>query len=65
VNVLRTLRKLLLGETWLLPLGVAALLLVLGLVVKPALGASWGDAGGPLMLAGAVVLLTASVTRRG
>lgn len=63
MSLLRTLRKLVLGETWLLPAGVAATLLLGGLVVKPVLGSSWGDVGGPLLLASIVVVLASAVAR--
>jgi len=57
------LRKLLFGETWLLPGGIAALLLTSGLVLKPLLGDAWEDAGGALLLAGVLGLLVVSVRR--
>jgi hypothetical protein len=58
------LRKLVLGETWTLPLGVAAVL-ALGLVLDAAFGADrwWKDAGGFLLLAGVLLALTASLPR--
>jgi hypothetical protein len=56
MSVLRDLRKLVLGETWLLPLGVAAL--VGGALAVRALAPEvWEDAGGFLLLAGVVGLL--------
>ena len=57
------LRKLVLGETWTLPLGVALTLLAgLGLA---AAGPGWWDrAGGFLLLAGALATLTLSLRRR-
>jgi hypothetical protein len=61
MTLLRTLRKLILGETWTLPLGVAATLLLAGLVVKPLLGDAWRHAGGFILLAGILVVLVASV----
>ena len=57
------LRKLLFGETWLLPGGIAALLLTSGLVLKPLLGDAWEDAGGALLLAGVLSLLVVAVRR--
>jgi membrane protein implicated in regulation of membrane protease activity len=67
VSVLRDLRKLVLGETWVLPLGVAALL-VAGLVLRAVAPDLWEDAGGFLLLGGVVALLAAasagSATRR-
>jgi hypothetical protein len=60
----KALRKLILGETWLLPGGVAVLMLGSGLILKPLLDSSWRDAGGPILAAGVVALLLASVHRR-
>lgn len=50
MSVLRTLRKLVLGETWALPLGVLAILLVGGLLetVAPSVWAAAGVAVLPL-----------------
>jgi hypothetical protein len=60
------LRKLVLGETWTLPLGVA-LVLAAGLVLDAAFGDDrwWRDAGGFLLLAGVLVALSVSLPRRG
>jgi hypothetical protein len=60
----KALRKLVLGETWTLPLGVA-LVLALGLVLDAAFGDDrwWRDAGGFLLLAGVLLALTASLPR--
>jgi hypothetical protein len=60
------LRKLVLGETWTLPLGVA-LVLAAGLLLDAAFGGErwWRDAGGFLLLAGVLVALSASLPRRG
>jgi hypothetical protein len=67
VSVLRDLRKLVLGETWVLPLGVA-MLLVAALVLRAVAPDLWEDAGGFLLLGGVVGLLAAasagSATRR-
>jgi hypothetical protein len=64
MSTLRTLKKLVLGETWLLPLGTAAVVAIAGLVVRPVLGrAAWEGAGGFLLLAGVVLVLLASVAR--
>jgi hypothetical protein len=60
---MRTLKKLVLGETWWLPLGIAAVLLAGGLVVKPLAPALWHDAGGFLLLAGVLAVLVSSVAR--
>jgi hypothetical protein len=55
VNTLRDLRKLILGETWTLPLGVAAALGVAA-VLRALSGAhGWWRAGGGAVLAVLVV----------
>ena len=63
MTTLRTLKKLLLGETWLLPLGLLAVVLVSALVIKPAVPDTWKTIGGFVLLAGVVVVLVASVGR--
>jgi hypothetical protein len=62
---MRALRKLILGETWALPLGVA-LTLVVGLVLEAVEGddAWWRHAGGFLLLVLVVAALTAALPRR-
>jgi hypothetical protein len=64
MSALRTLKKLVLGETWLLPLGVAV---VVGgsALVRPLLGADWHHVGGLIILAGIVALLLVTVARDG
>lgn len=59
---MRTLRKLILGETWFLPFGIA---LVLGLAALISVAADelWQEAGGLLLLVAVGVLLVASVRR--
>jgi hypothetical protein len=57
------LRKLVLGETRALPAAVAVLL-VGALVLRALAPDLWDDAGGFLLLAGAVVALTAALPRR-
>jgi hypothetical protein len=60
---MRALRKLVLGETWALPAAVGAL--VVGALLLRALAPDlWDDAGGFLLLAGAVMALTAALPRR-
>jgi drug/metabolite transporter (DMT)-like permease len=59
MSTLRTLKKLLLGETWLLPLGIASVLLLAG-ILSEVLDA-WHAMGGFLMLAGVLCVLLASV----
>ena len=63
MSTLRTLRKLVLGETWLLPVGVAAVLLTAALVVRPLLDGAWEHAGGFVLLAGVLAVLSASLAR--
>jgi succinate-acetate transporter protein len=63
MSTLRTLKKLLLGETWLLPLGLAAVLLAAALIVRPLAAHAWTHNGGLLLLAGVVGVLIASVAR--
>jgi len=61
MTVLRTLRKLVLGETWLLPAGLAVVIVAAALVVRPALAGGWRHAGGFALLAGAIAVLVLSV----
>ena len=62
MTVLRTLRSLVLGETWVLPIGVGV---VVGaaLVIKEAAPDFFADAGGFLVLGGVLVLLVVAVSR--
>ena len=62
VNALRTLKKLLLGETLLLPAGLA-IALGAAVLIRALSGASWADVGGFILLAGVAVVLLASVAR--
>ncbi len=57
------LRKLVLGETWALPLGVAVTLLA-GLALSAAGPGWWESTGGFLLLAGALATLMAALRRR-
>lgn len=65
---MKALRKLVLGETWAIPLGVAAIVAVAILVGELAPDA-WGDQGGPAVLLAAVLVLVAclagALRRRG
>ena len=63
MSVVRRLRLLVLGETWTLPLGVAAVL-VGGALVHHLAPHAWRDAGGFLLLAGVIAVLAAAVARR-
>lgn len=62
IGVLRQLRKLLLGETWTLPVGVG-LAVAVSFIVRGALDAGrwWPHAGGFLLLGLVIVVLAASV----
>jgi hypothetical protein len=57
---MRAIRKLVLGETVALPVGVA-LLLAAGLVLRDVAGEWWQDAGGFVLLALAVAVLAAAL----
>jgi hypothetical protein len=57
---MRTLRKLVLGETWTVPVGVALILLA-GLLLRGE--GWWADAGAFVLLAGVVATLSASLRR--
>jgi hypothetical protein len=60
MSLLRTLKKLVLGETWILPCGVAVLLAA-SAVVRTLGG--WPSFGGPLLLGGVIAVLLVSVAR--
>src|SRR6201999_3222661 len=60
---MKAVRKLVLGETWALPATVAVLLAG-ALVLRAVAPDLWDDAGGFLLLTGAVVALTAALPRR-
>lgn len=60
MSFLLTLKKLLLGETWLLPVGVAGVIGIC-LLVRHALGDEWHDVGGLVLLAGVAIVLLLSV----
>jgi hypothetical protein len=62
MRTLRALKKLLLGETWLLPLGVATVIAAADLV-RPLAPLAWRHLGGFLVLAAILALLVASVAR--
>jgi hypothetical protein len=66
VNVLRALRKAILGETWQLPLGIAASVGTAALV-RAAAGPSsafWRHGGGLLLAGLLVVALVAALPRQ-
>lgn len=62
MSVLGQARKAVFGETWALPIGVAALL-GLAVLLKHAAADAWVDIGGPLLLAGAALILVVLVRR--
>jgi hypothetical protein len=57
---MRELRKLVLGETVALPVGVA-LVLAVGLVLREVGGDVWEDDGGFIILALVILVLTAAL----
>ena len=63
MNTLRILKKLLLGETWLLPLGIAAVIAAAALVIRPVAPAQWEHLGGFVLLGGVLGVLVVSVAR--
>jgi hypothetical protein len=60
MTVLRTLKKLLVGETWLLPAGLLAAFAV-ALVARQALDGHWARVGGFVLLAGVATVLLVTV----
>ena len=62
MRFLGALRELVLGETWTLPLGVAALLLV-GVAAHALVPQLWQDVGGLVLLAGVIAVLSATIAR--
>jgi hypothetical protein len=60
MSVLRTLRKLVLGETWILPVGLAGVLAG-ALALRSVLAGGWEHLGGFALLAGIVAVLVLSV----
>ena len=60
MTTLRTLKKLFLGETWILPIGVAVTLAG-GAVLRALAGDIWHHVGGLVMLAGVLAVLAVSV----
>jgi hypothetical protein len=62
MTVLRTLKKLLFGETWVLPAGLLAAFAV-SLLARRALDGHWTRLGGFVVLAGVTVVLVAAVAR--
>ena len=62
MTTLRTVKKLFLGETWLLPAGLAVSLGA-SLVVRHALGDHWHQAGGFVLLGAVITVVVVSVGR--
>ncbi len=62
MTLAQAFRKLLLGETWLLPIGIAVTVAV-AVLVRSALGDEWRDVGGFVLLGGVAIALAASVAR--
>jgi hypothetical protein len=62
MTTLRTLKKLILGETLVLPAGVVATLVV-AVALRHVAGDAWHRWGGFVLLAGAVTVLLVSVAR--
>ncbi len=64
MSALRAVRKLVLGETVALPLGIAvAVLIAAGLRILAGPDGWWRDAGGLVLAAGLVIALVVSVRR--
>lgn len=65
MTLLRTLKKLLVGETWLLPVGLL-LAFAVALVARHVMDGNWAHAGGFILLAGVgvVLLVTVAYTSR-
>jgi hypothetical protein len=64
MSFLRTLRKLVLGETWTLPVGVAVALGAAALVRVATGGDGWWREGGGVLLAALLVAALAVSLRR-
>lgn len=62
MTLLRTLKALILGETWLLPLGVAAIVLA-SAIARSQADELWRELGGLALLGAIGVLLVVSVRR--
>jgi hypothetical protein len=63
MTALRTLKKLVLGETWVLPVGVAVVVGSAALLVRPLAASAWHRLGGIFLLVEVLALLLISVTR--
>lgn len=61
MSTLRTLKKLLFGETWVLPVGIAVVVGCAALLVRPIAADVWNTLGGFILLAGVLAILVSSV----
>jgi hypothetical protein len=62
MTVARTLKKLLFGETWIMPLGLIAVLAAT-VLARHVLGEEWSHVGGFVLLTGVTAVLILSVRR--
>jgi len=60
MTTLRILTTLVLGDTWILPLGLAIMLIAAGLL-RPLAAHDWAHLGGFVMLAAVLLILLVSV----
>jgi ABC-type phosphate/phosphonate transport system permease subunit len=63
IALLRSLRSLILGETWTIPLGVAAAVGITALVRSAFADHAWDEIGGFLLAGMIAVTLVASISR--
>ena len=61
--VLRSLRSLILGETWTIPLGVASAVLIAALLRSAISEQLWDEIGGFALAAMVAITLVASISR--
>jgi hypothetical protein len=61
--LLRSLRSLILGETWTIPIGVAAAVLIAALLRSAVSEQLWDELGGFALAAMVAVTLVASIAR--
>ena len=62
MTTLCTLKKLLFGETWLLPIGIA-ILIATAVLIRPLDRHLWTHAGGLILLTGSIAVLLTCVHR--
>ena len=62
MTAMRTLRKLLFGETWVLPCGLAVAVAAT-LLARSALGGDWRHVGGFVLLVAVAAVVVVSVSR--